>query len=767
MTRFVSALVLVLAVMGPAHADMGTLPNGVVLKYNRLFTHSGNSATHVQPNLDTEDEWHYFNFAHCECSLDKGRNDPDFHETTYSYEITPSSTGTGPVERPLEMWVGSSCDLTATRPMTCRHLSYADVSTIAQIQASHTVTPEVSLFDLMTPTGQSQCPETVLTATQWMLSQTTAMGDYDYSLSVTINTDTLAPPLPTAFQAAGAENAIDIKWTAPDGSTGDVTDIAYFQALCADASGQPAVAAKYRPSPHYVTPQSLCNSDFRLGISASDVSAMSEVDAGTAVAVPLADAAIDAPPDAMIDAGVQVDAGPQPDASTQPSGIPTGFAEYDPTFLCGEADSKTATELRINHLQNGMPYQVMFLAIDKFGNPRGTVFRTTLTPKPVTDFWEDLHGQGSHVEGGFCLISQTFGDDSWPTTTMRAFRDDTLAHTAFGRWLTDVYYGTIAKLGPVVKGSLVLRVIAGVLLAPLIAIALIWHYLTLFGLLIALALPLAYRHRRRILRSRLVGATAAIAVILLVPHAARAEGFQPYWQHDGESSETAGEPDDVHWQAALRIGPYTPQIDAQAGKPVYKEMFGGGASILPMIDFDRVIWHGQGTVAIGATIGYLSKTAYAFADMSTPGDPNRPRSTGDTTSFSLVPFALTAAYRVTQIDDNYGIPIVPFVRVGLAYYVWWVRAPSGDFAQVCTSGTEPDCPQNAARGASLGITGEIGLAVRAERIDSDAARSMREGGLLHAGFFAEFQLAKVDGFGSDKKLAVGDNTWFGGVSFEF
>ena len=57
--------------------------------------------------------------------------------------------------------------------------------------------------------------------------------------------------------------------------------------------------------------------------------------------------------------------------------------------------------------------------------------------------------------------------------------------------------------------------------------------------------------------------------------------------------------------------------------------------------------------------------------------------------------------------------------------------------------------------------------MRAERIDLDAARSMREGGLLHASFFAEFQLAKVDGFGSSKKLSVGDNTWFAGVNFEF
>jgi len=44
---------------------------------------------------------------------------------------------------------------------------------------------------------------------------------------------------------------------------------------------------------------------------------------------------------------------------------------------------------------------------------------------------------------------------------------------------------------------------------------------------------------------------------------------------------------------------------------------------------------------------------------------------------------------------------------------------------------------------------------------------MRQGGIEHAGFYAELSVAKVDGFGSDTKLSVGDSTWFAGVDFEF
>jgi hypothetical protein len=44
---------------------------------------------------------------------------------------------------------------------------------------------------------------------------------------------------------------------------------------------------------------------------------------------------------------------------------------------------------------------------------------------------------------------------------------------------------------------------------------------------------------------------------------------------------------------------------------------------------------------------------------------------------------------------------------------------------------------------------------------------MRAGGIQHAGFYAEYSYAQVDGFGSETKLSVGDTTWFAGVDFEF
>jgi hypothetical protein len=189
---------------------------------------------------------------------------------------------------------------------------------------------------------------------------------------------------------------------------------------------------------------------------------------------------------------------------------------------------------------------------------------------------------------------------------------------------------------------------------------------------------------------------------------------------------------------------------------------------MPMLDIDRILWTGFGQVGVGVSIGYMQWFAHAFVDGSKPEDNPRMRSPADTNTFRLIPMALTATYRFTWLDDEYGIPVVPYVRGGLAYDLWWLSARSD---RVCKNGsdplTDPTCPLNKPVGGSLGVTGSIGLAVRAERIDTSTAMSMQQSGIQHAGIYAELSLAKVDGFGSASKLSVGDRTWFAGVDFEF
>jgi hypothetical protein len=183
------------------------------------------------------------------------------------------------------------------------------------------------------------------------------------------------------------------------------------------------------------------------------------------------------------------------------------------------------------------------------------------------------------------------------------------------------------------------------------------------------------------------------------------------------------------------------------------------------------LWRDVGQLGIGISLGYMSKSANSWAVcapgdvgcIDTPGDPARTRSKGDTNSFNMFPTALTASYRFTYLDDEYGIPVVPYGRGGLGYYIWYSDGPNGS----ASSYTSPSGMSTTAKGASLGLVGSVGLAIRAERIDSDAARSMRDSGIEHAGFYGELQDAWINGFGNSKKLSVGGATWFAGVDFEF
>jgi uncharacterized protein (TIGR03382 family) len=285
-----------------------------------------------------------------------------------------------------------------------------------------------------------------------------------------------------------------------------------------------------------------------------------------------------------------------------------------------------------------------------------------------------------------------------------------------------------------------------------------------------LALVLGYLLLRRRRSARSLARLAPIAVLAFVSFGAsglaNAQGTTPYWEEQQEEDARLADEDLVKWHVGIRVGPYTPDIDKQFGMDPgpYGEMF-GGYQILPMLDIDRIVWRGFGQLGFGGSIGYMQKSAQAWAE-SMPGE-DRVRSSGDENTFRLFPIAATAVYRFTWLDDNYGIPVVPYVRGGVSYYVWWMRT-NGKTSKACWDGSDtPDCDADKAYGGTIGLQGSIGIAIRAERVDAAAATSMRAGGIEHAGFYGELSLAKVDGFGSEYKLSVGDATWFAGVNFEF
>lgn len=745
MTRTVpvTVLLVVLAAGRVARAD-DTLPAGATLAFDKLYIqqNGGEFQVPTTPN----DRLYYFNRAHCTCSKAKRGK-----ETEFKYVLT--LTGGVPVTRPAEFWVGTSCDVEANRigtSATCRNLPGTSIAEIGKIAETETAVT-VSIYDVIAGanTSATTCPADETDKLLWLLADLDADAKLGYSLSKNVGQppgetapgiDTNPPPPPENLTASSSEGAILLSWATP---TSRAQDLAYYQALCAKPDGSPVRTTP--PGARYVTTAKLCG---------------------------LADEP------AYINRSTDTTVG---DGETAIASLPSGLATLDPAYICGESSTGSATSLRVDGLENEVPYTVMVVATDLHGNFAAVYAASTVTPHPVTDFWEDLHDHGSQAEGGLCLLAETYGDDSGLTQALRAFRDDTLGGSRAGRWLGRAYYATLGKLGAYVHGSIALRIAAGVALAPLVALALAWHWLTLPGLLAAIGLVALARRRRAWLRGALaqvrpahIAATLAVATLTLAQGQARAGGHQPYWEDNqlAEDDRQASDDDSelVKWHAGVRVGPYRPGIDKQLGisPGPYERMFGTAPAIMPVLDVDRILWTGFGQLGIGGSIGYTQRTADAF-QVKTKADEADVRVGGASTHFRLLPLALTASYRFTWLDETYGIPIVPYVRGGLSYYVWWSTAPDGSISRVCKPGaTDPACDKsNKAFGASAGVQGSIGLAIRAERIDADTAQSMRQSGIQHAGIYGELSVANVNGFGSDSKLSVGDRTWFAGVDFEF
>jgi hypothetical protein len=755
----VAVLLVVLAAGGVAHAQgtgSATLPNGATIAFEHLKIVRDKSFFEATPG--TPEMLHYFNLAHCNCAAQTASSTPGPTPGAFTYHVR--ETAMSGVHFGADFWAGTSCENATNRTggstPTCIKLSPTvqnidgdlfpggdDITfNLAQV-VNGTITPPDGSFCQQLDNANNQVyllADTAAGSTNYDFAQGQVVGNVGTPTTTVSGTDTKPPPGPANLTARTNENEIDLSWTP---SSGNNTDVAYYQALCAAADGVTRALSSRTSNPQYVTTQATCP--------------------------PITTPPIELPVDVQLDNGEA--------AATLVDG--SAFQSLDASYICGETNSGTATSLQIKHLQNDVPYQVILVAVDLHGNFAALHFDHTITPHLVTDFWEDLHDNGSQTEGGLCLLAETYGNDSPLTRALRAFRDDTLGGSQAGRWLTRTYYATLARLGAQVHGSLALRALSAVVLAPVVAFALLWHWL---GLPIVLGLLAAAWWLRRRVRAggpraswlarprRWLGVATTVALIVLAAAPAHAGngGYQPYWE-DTDPTRTEQDqlpPDDpslIKWHAGIRVGPYTPDIDNQENKHPgsFEKMFGTTQHLMTMLDLDYILWTGFGQIGVGGSLGYWQKTASAFATVNGMTTTMR---AGAHNALHLVPAALTATYRFTWLDDAYGIPVVPYVRGGLSYYVWWASI-NDHFSRLC-DGAGENC-HNKALGASLGVQGSIGLSIRAERIDSSAAMSMRESGIRHAGIYGELSLAKVDGFGSDTKLAVGDRTWFAGAEFEF
>lgn len=246
-----------------------------------------------------------------------------------------------------------------------------------------------------------------------------------------------------------------------------------------------------------------------------------------------------------------------------------------------------------------------------------------------------------------------------------------------------------------------------------------------------------------------------------------------------------------HFAIELKLGPYSPNIDSSpglGGRTPFADVYNPArrparppGRLMVQLEFDWQFWHGFGSLGAGATGGYMRRTSHGFVypvdgsgtvitDPATGNPipcqlPDCTRS-GDQTALNLVPLALQLVYRFDVLAMRYSIPLVPYMKAGLAYYVWWIENGGGflSVAQV----PSPSGSSVSGYGGTFGLVLNPGISLLLDILDPPAARALdNDLGINHTYLFFELNYAKIDGFGAANKLVLSDLTWNAGLAFEF
>ncbi len=435
----------------------------------------------------------------------------------------------------------------------------------------------------------------------------------------------------------------------------------------------------------------------------------------------------------------------------------TATSGYDIAGLPCEAKAQktqmaslSVTELAVSDgVANGVPVAVAVRSVDDFGN-RGPLSNARLqTPAETTDFWELYQELGGQEDGGFCFVATAAtGSYSHPMVrVLRLFRDRVLKASYAGTGLVWAYYRWSPPAARLLARSARARVLARVALTPIALFALLWTVLPLLGLLVLIGLL------ARKLKRKTAPIAGAVALLLILP--AAAEAAKPM------RAEPTGP---LGFGFEFKGGPYLPDMGRAGGgsdgNTAFVRIFGSEANALYQLAFDVQVYRGFGTAGIGGSFGFMQFVGKGVFGVSE-------NKSLDTTVFNILPLTLVAFYRFDWLADHSPVPLVPYVRGGLAYDFWWVTNGTGHVSRF--RGDEADNPDDdlPGRGGKIGLTGTAGLALMLNHLEPSSAISLHNStGIRGTYLFAEVEASKVDGF-KKSGFDLSELTWNIGLYLEF
>jgi hypothetical protein len=226
------------------------------------------------------------------------------------------------------------------------------------------------------------------------------------------------------------------------------------------------------------------------------------------------------------------------------------------------------------------------------------------------------------------------------------------------------------------------------------------------------------------------------------------DDFGPYGglEHHGrvESPQTVA--------VELRFGPYRPHIDEDVPGTPYKDIFGTSTRWQAGIEVDWQAFRIHKLLSFGPGLGWCYTHSSAKAPLAS-GDGL----SAENTTLAIMPFNLVGVLRFEAIADRTWIPVVPYVKAGLGYALWW-----------SSIGDQPTHYNGeSGKGSSYGYVVAIGTMVRLDMLDlTSTANADANLGINHSSLFFEYFKSNLNGFGSGATMEVGTSTWVGGLALE-
>jgi len=215
----------------------------------------------------------------------------------------------------------------------------------------------------------------------------------------------------------------------------------------------------------------------------------------------------------------------------------------------------------------------------------------------------------------------------------------------------------------------------------------------------------------------------------------------------------------VQWTMNFRVGNYLPEIDSEFDAGTvgpYSQIFDDQSMMLYRAEFGYLLTEVSGRLFFTWQAGYGSVTGSGI-------EVETGAASSDSTEFHVVPLSFSLFYEFDQIARQYGFPLVPYLRAGLSYNIWWITDGVGDVAQF----TDEEGKSYDAKGGTLGGHFTVGMRLLLDVFAKGMAREFDEDlGVNQSYLFIEMTQLSVDDGGSETSFNMSDTLFSFGLGFD-